>query len=65
MVIWIWLKNNIGELKCVLFPTSPLKEYRYHNRLIEAYEQIKRKKSFVEKNLEAFLKEFQFVIRLT
>ena len=55
LVIWIGSKIIIGELKCVLFPTSPLEEYRYHNRLIEAYEQIKRKKSFVEKNLEAFL----------
>ncbi|KAF0141399.1 MAG: hypothetical protein FD122_1647 [Stygiobacter sp.] len=55
LVIWIGSKIIIGELKCVLYPTSPLEEYRYHNRLIEAKDQIKRKKIFVENNLETFL----------
>ncbi|MBX3006952.1 MAG: hypothetical protein KF816_02890 [Melioribacteraceae bacterium] len=52
-----WMKNKfiIGELKCVLFPTSPLEDYRYNDRLLEASIQIQRKQKAVEKHKKEFL----------
>jgi len=57
LVFWIGNKFIIGELKCILFPTSPLEDYRYQNRLEEAATQIRRKKDVIEKNKKEFLKK--------
>jgi hypothetical protein len=60
LVFWIGNKIIIGELKCILFPTSPLEHFRYHNRLIEAANQIKRKTETVAINRKEFLKKLPF-----
>jgi hypothetical protein len=60
LVFWLGNKVIIGELKCILFLTSPLEHYRYHRRLTEAATQIKRKTEAVNKNKKEFLNILSF-----
>lgn len=54
----VWLigaKVLIGEIKCSIYPTSPIEIYHYFKVLQRATEQVKRKVQFVEADLDNLL----------
>lgn len=62
----VWIVDKyilIGEIKCQLFPSSPLEVYNYFDVLISAANQIKRKQFFVQNNLPAFFKTIKIAVQ--
>lgn len=50
----LWLVGTtllVGEIKCSIYPATPIEHYRFHEVLAQAALQAKRKSDFVKKNL--------------